>query len=169
MERTMESMKTLKKSTISVSQNCRQPQQQQQRRRRGRGRRHHFTTRKSSKFYDENRYEVSRIIKHRQNFTGKIEFLIEWTGYHTKTWEPFENLDRCKQLLREYLDYFRLNNQLDDESFSQFVYRILGRQTKYLNFFLHFSTTTRSKIQTPTPTKKHYLVDDFKKSNFQKF
>lgn len=60
----MESMKTLKKSTISVSQNCRQPQQQQQRRRRGRGRRHHFTTRKSSKFYDENRkYKINKSEK----------------------------------------------------------------------------------------------------------
>mgnify|MGYP006938810571 CR=1 FL=1 len=77
MERTMESMKTLKKSTISVSQNCRQPQQQQQRRRRGRGRRHHFTTRKSSKFYDENRkYKINKSEKINHLFLFFSQFFI---------------------------------------------------------------------------------------------
>lgn len=56
-------------------------------------------------------YEVEKITDMRQYFkknliTKKLElnteYLIKWVGYEQLTWEPLENLDNCKQLLKEF-------------------------------------------------------------------
>ena len=56
-------------------------------------------------------YEVEKIIDMRitpklNEFTQKLDFikeyLIKWVGYEQPTWEPLENLDNCKELLKEF-------------------------------------------------------------------
>ena len=48
-------------------------------------------------------YEVEAILQHRQR-KGKMEYLVKWSGWTTRynTWEPTENLDHAKDLLKEY-------------------------------------------------------------------
>ena len=56
-------------------------------------------------------YEVEKITDMRQYFrknliTKKVElsteYLIKWVGYEQLTWEPLENLNNCKELLKEF-------------------------------------------------------------------
>lgn len=56
-------------------------------------------------------YEVEKIIDMRITpklniITQKLEFikeyLIKWVGYEQLTWEPLENLENCKELLKEF-------------------------------------------------------------------
>ena len=56
-------------------------------------------------------YEVEKITDMRQYFrknliTQKVElsteYLIKWVGYEQLTWEPLENLNNCKELLKEF-------------------------------------------------------------------
>jgi hypothetical protein len=36
-------------------------------------------------------YEVEKIGGHRIR-TGRLEYLIKWSGYRERTWEPVDNL-----------------------------------------------------------------------------
>ena len=57
------------------------------------------------------RFEVQAIVGHRTNSSTNIrEFHVVWKGYplHEATWEPEENLDDCKKLLRAYKRVHRL-------------------------------------------------------------
>ncbi|XP_038076443.1 chromodomain Y-like protein 2 [Patiria miniata] len=46
-------------------------------------------------------FEVTRIIKQRRNYKGKLEYLVRWKNYGSDddTWEPVENLRNCIDLL----------------------------------------------------------------------
>lgn len=39
-------------------------------------------------------FEIEKIIKHRKNKSGQLQFLIKWLGYNSKhnLWLPTENL-----------------------------------------------------------------------------
>ena len=53
--------------------------------------------------YEENEFEVERIINHRK-ILGITEFLIKWKGYpeSENTWEPEDHLVNCQTLLHHY-------------------------------------------------------------------
>ena len=36
-------------------------------------------------------WEVDKILQHRKNKQGKLEFLVLWKGYTDPTWEPLMN------------------------------------------------------------------------------
>lgn len=60
----------------------------------------------------EKEWEVEKILnerpKRRKNpKTGKMEFIkeyqVKWIGYKNPSWEPEENLEHCKELLKDFL------------------------------------------------------------------
>ncbi len=54
---------------------------------------------------DYERFEVQAIIGHkRMGRLKKLHFHVLWKGYplHEATWEPEENLDECRVMLRAY-------------------------------------------------------------------
>ena len=46
-------------------------------------------------------YEVEAILDSRIK-RNKIQFLVRWTGYNETSWEPYEHLDGCKELVSEF-------------------------------------------------------------------
>ena len=50
---------------------------------------------------NENTYEVESVLDSILR-RGKVQYLIRWTGYEYSTWEPFENLIGCKELLLNF-------------------------------------------------------------------
>ena len=55
--------------------------------------------------FDENEFEVDRIVNERWNQRRKRrEFLIRWKGYTSDedSWEPLENLEGCQDILNEW-------------------------------------------------------------------
>ena len=57
-------------------------------------------------------WEVEKILKERikrrkDRRTGRIlndkEYLVKWVGYTKPSWEPEENLEHCKELLKDFL------------------------------------------------------------------
>jgi len=55
-------------------------------------------------------FEVEAIIAHRETRGAGRQYRVLWKGYplHESTWEPEENLDRCKQILSAYKRAHRL-------------------------------------------------------------
>ena len=49
-------------------------------------------------------YEVEKIVRHKFNKKGKLQYLIRWKGYDEShdTWEPMENLNNSSDLVRHY-------------------------------------------------------------------
>jgi len=45
--------------------------------------------------FEEESYEVNKILDHRYNSAKEIEYKVRWKGYNTEydTWEPFANFD----------------------------------------------------------------------------
>ena len=59
----------------------------------------------------KNEYEVDEVVNHRvrrrgksRSRTGKLEYLVFWTGYpaHEAIWEPEENLQNAQEKVRQY-------------------------------------------------------------------
>ena len=50
-------------------------------------------------------FEVEDILDSRR-YRRKLQYLIKWKGYGSdeNTWEPVENLTRCKDLIKEFHD-----------------------------------------------------------------
>ncbi|KAF5204437.1 Retrotransposable element tf2 protein type 1-like [Thalictrum thalictroides] len=46
-------------------------------------------------------YEVEAVLDSRTR-RNKVQYLVRWTGYDDLTWEPYGNLDGCKDLLLEF-------------------------------------------------------------------
>ena len=46
-------------------------------------------------------YEVEAILDSRIK-RNKLQYLVRWTGYDEKTWEPLKNLNGCEELLKEF-------------------------------------------------------------------
>ena len=63
----------------------------------------------------ENEYLVSKILNRRLVFNvcrptdSDYEYLVEWEGYGPKdnTWEPYDNLKSCSDLMNQFLDRIR--------------------------------------------------------------
>ncbi len=52
-------------------------------------------------------FPIERILAHRQR-GDFCEYLVQWVGYRTPTWEPIENFFESRELLRTYYkDYFQ--------------------------------------------------------------
>ncbi len=65
----------------------------------------HFTPQKEE-FEDatENEWVAEKVLKHRVNKKGKLEFLVQWKGYKEHTWEPLMNfLHRYSSDWRDYV------------------------------------------------------------------
>jgi hypothetical protein len=50
---------------------------------------------------DEDTYEVEEILNRRER-SGKVQYQVKWSGYDKPTWEPRENLNGAKELLKAY-------------------------------------------------------------------
>ena len=50
-------------------------------------------------------YEVEAILDSRVR-RKKIQYLVRWTGYNDPTWEPFDHLDGCRDLIIEFHQAF---------------------------------------------------------------
>ena len=49
-------------------------------------------------------WEVEKILRHRCNSTGRLEFLVKWKGYDDLTWEPLMNfIHRYSKDWRDYV------------------------------------------------------------------
>lgn len=48
-------------------------------------------------------FEVEKVLAHRQNRKGKLQFLLKWKGFPSSenTWEKEDNLN-CRDLIEEY-------------------------------------------------------------------
>lgn len=57
----------------------------------------------SSSALGDDHFIVEKILDKRIK-NNKIEYLIKWKNYpkHQSTWEPIENLDGSKKLLKEF-------------------------------------------------------------------
>jgi histone-lysine N-methyltransferase SUV39H len=55
-------------------------------------------------------YEVEKIVDHRKDQNGGIQYLVKWKGWpkESNTWEPEENLTNCKQILKNYFAKFKV-------------------------------------------------------------
>jgi len=62
-------------------------------------------------------YEVERIEDERVTTEGERRFLIKWKGYARKfnTWEPEENLDHCRKILKEWRSTHPLEGEDEPE------------------------------------------------------
>lgn len=50
-------------------------------------------------------YEVEKILDCTTDDNGEVFYLVKWLGYDDPkdlTWEPFENLEKCQQLVQEF-------------------------------------------------------------------
>lgn len=54
---------------------------------------------------DSEIYEVEAILDSRIR-RKRVQFLVRWTGYNQTTWEPYENLDGCKELIFEFFQAY---------------------------------------------------------------
>jgi hypothetical protein len=60
-------------------------------------------------------WEVERILRHRVNKFGKLEFLVKWKGYDDITWEPLMNfIHRYSKDWKEYVAQKNLKFDLVD-------------------------------------------------------
>ena len=60
-------------------------------------------------------WEVDKILKHRFNRNGKLEFLVKWKGYTDFTWEPLMNfIHRYSKDWRDYVASKNLKFDLVD-------------------------------------------------------
>lgn len=52
---------------------------------------------------EEEEYVVEKILKHRVNKKGKVEYFLKWKGFPSEenTWEPADNLN-CPELIERY-------------------------------------------------------------------
>ena len=57
-------------------------------------------------------FYVEQVLDKRVEKKGKTEYLIKWTGWSKKTWEPEENLN-CNEMIQ---DYEKSQNALPVES-----------------------------------------------------
>ncbi|KAF3036529.1 hypothetical protein E8E11_004770 [Didymella keratinophila] len=55
----------------------------------------------------EDEYVVEKILGHRFNRSGTLEFDVKWQGYENpkdRTWEPEANMETAADVLKEYFD-----------------------------------------------------------------
>ena len=57
-------------------------------------------------------YEVEKILDCITDENGEIFYLVKWLGYDDPkdlTWEPFDHLEKCQQLIQEFYEEKRKN------------------------------------------------------------
>ena len=52
--------------------------------------------------FNDEQWEVENILNERISNEGIIEYQIKWKNYNDPTWEPMENINNCKDKLKEY-------------------------------------------------------------------
>lgn len=120
----------------------------------------------SEKILKKGEYEVEDIMGDRINRkidekTGNQiyirEFLIKWVGYKRRSWEPIENLEGCKAILRNYINK-KKNHFMDKcEKNSKTPYKINSNSIyRYKNNFINNNITNNRRSP--------YLSEDDDKS-----
>jgi hypothetical protein len=75
----------------------------------------HFTPSKEEFDSTLDEWEVEKVIRHRVNARGKLEFLVQWKGFKEHTWEPLMNfIQRYNLDWREYVTKSKLKFDLGD-------------------------------------------------------
>lgn len=76
--------------------------------------------------YNKHEWEVESIEAHRINtvknrknsaYELRKEYLLKWKGFPLPTWEPEENLQNCKDLLKDYLKKINCLENIDNNDY----------------------------------------------------
>ena len=76
--------------------------------------------------YNKHEWEVENIEAHRiktvknpknSSYELRKEYLLKWKGFTLPTWEPEENLQNCKDLLKDYLKKINGSENIDNNDY----------------------------------------------------
>lgn len=58
---------------------------------------------------DDSEFIVEKILEKKLGKNNKVLYLLKWKGYDDteNTWEPVENLEDCRDLIRDFEDKFK--------------------------------------------------------------
>lgn len=108
-------------------------------------------------------YEVEDIIGKRTTQKGQTQYLIKWEGYPVdeSTWEPAENLNKIKSLIRLYEENIKKNSEENQTIVRQATKTNNLRDKKYYEVIESLGQLVPSSVVTVRNIDKilHCLVE----------